>query len=115
MKIDGRSKSSAINGKKGGRPLGAVDKRTIEARLQREYLIEQFEKHLAPIVETALAQAEAGNKDARDWLTEHAWGKAVSRQELTGKDGKDLFTPSEAVKKLADELLTKQRGTSTSE
>ncbi len=97
-----------IKGKRGGkqpgagRPKGSVAPSTLKARHQREYLVEQFELHLLPIVTVAIDQALAGDKAARDWLTEHAWGKALSRNEITGKDGKDINEPSEAVKKLAE-------------
>lgn len=69
---DRRSETSAENGKKGGRPRSES---TIRAQMARHYIAEQVEASLAPIVAKAIVQAIEGDKDARNWLSERAWGR----------------------------------------
>lgn len=82
---DKRSKTSAENGKLGGRPPSEA---TIRTQLAREYISEQLKKNLPSIVSKAITQAKAGDPKARDWLSERAWGKAP--QPLTGDNGEAL-------------------------
>lgn len=70
---DERSKTSAENGKKGGRPLSEA---TIRAQIARDYISKQVEDSLGPIVAKAITQAIEGNSEARNWLSDRAWGKA---------------------------------------
>ena len=100
MKPDGRSKSSAENGKKGGRPKGYS---AIQAEKSREMICEKLEKEFAPIVVKAIQQAKAGDKYAREWVTDRAYGKAIQSIDLRGKDGKPLF--DEETRKKAKETL----------
>jgi hypothetical protein len=74
---------------RGGRPKGCTSNATLKARLQREYLVEQFERNLGPIVSKAIADAIQGNKEARQWLTDRAWGRANQTLDIT-TNGKDL-------------------------
>lgn len=69
---DARSKTSAENGKKGGRPISQATLRTQEAR---EYISKQLQDSLAPIVAMAITQAIKGETEARKWISEYSWGK----------------------------------------
>lgn len=71
---DGRARTSAENGKKGGRP---VSEATLRAQAAREYISSEMEKSLAPIVAKAINDAILGNSDARNWLSDRGWGKAA--------------------------------------
>lgn len=81
-------KTSRENGKKGGRPKGYA---ALEAERQRNFIAEKLEKEFAPIVKKAIKQAKAGDKFAREWVTDRAYGKAVQAIDLRGKDGEPLF------------------------
>lgn len=76
--------ASRENGKKGGRPKGFA---ALEAERQREMIAKKLVKEFEPIVDKAIEQAKEGNKDARDWLTERAYGKATTPLEVTNPDG----------------------------
>jgi hypothetical protein len=65
--------ASRLNGKKGGRPKGFA---ALEAERQRDYVAEKLVTEFAPIVDKAIEQAKAGDKSARDWITDRAYGKA---------------------------------------
>ncbi len=70
--MDERSKTSADNGRKGGRPQSEA---TIRAQLAREYISEQLQKSLEPIVAKAINDSILGDRYAREWLSSYAWGK----------------------------------------
>lgn len=76
---DKRSETSAENGKKGGRPVSDA---TLRAQAAREYISKHVTDNLAPIVARAVVDAINGDRYARDWLADRAWGKAV--QPLSG-------------------------------
>lgn len=80
MAKDGRSKTSAENGKKGGRPKGYV---ALEAEKARQMLVERLGKSWVPIVDKAIKQAEGGDATAREWLTTRGYGKIKDEVELT--------------------------------
>lgn len=86
---DGRSLTSAENGKKGGRPLASS---TLQAQKARQYIAEQLDKNLGPIVAKAVEQAMEGNQQARDWLSDRGWGKAMQSIDHT-TNGKDMPLP----------------------
>ena len=69
---DGRSLTSAKNGKNGGRP---VSEATLKAMAARLYIAQEVEKSLTPMVAKAINDAVLGNHEARKWLSEYAWGK----------------------------------------
>lgn len=95
-------KASRENGKKGGRPKGFA---ALEAERQRAYVAQVLVKQFAPIVERATEQAKSGDKHARSWLSDFAFGKPT--QPLTGADGKDLFpgdSERETARKALDDL-----------
>lgn len=84
-KVDKRSASSAENGKKfGGRPKGAA---SIAADKARAYIAQRVEKELKPIVDTAIKQAIQGDKYAREWLSNYAWGKPTTIIVTEDEDG----------------------------
>ena len=56
-----------------GRPISEA---TIKAQLAREYISEQVKLSLSAIVAKAVTQAIEGDKYAREWLSDRAWGKA---------------------------------------
>lgn len=101
--MDKRSKTSADNGKKGGRPLATS---TIIAQKTKEYIAIEVEKKMKPIVSKAIEQAEEGDKSARDFLFDRFMGKPVQATELTGKDGKDLI-PTDELRAKANEAVVR--------
>lgn len=72
--MDKRSLTSAINGRKGGRKKGLA---TIEAEKARNLIAEMLARDLVPIVNKAIEQAKEGDKYAREWLADRAFGKAT--------------------------------------
>ncbi len=82
--MDKRSLTSAQNGKLGGRPKGFA---ALEAERQRDYVAQVLVKEFAPIVATAVKQAKKGDKSAREWLADRAFGKATNAVEVTNPDG----------------------------
>ena len=80
--------------KHGGKRTGAGRKpglASILAERSRAYIAERIETDLAPIVEKAIEQAKAGDKYARDWLSDQAWGKARQNVGLDGgEDGQPI-------------------------
>ena len=72
--MDKRSLTSAENGRKGGRKKGYA---SIEAEKARNLIAEKLGKELIPIVEKAIDQAKEGDKYAREWLSDRAYGKAT--------------------------------------
>lgn len=67
-------KASRENGKLGGRPPSEA---TIRTQKAREFISEQLEASLPPIVAKAITQAMEGNNEARMWLSDRGWGKAT--------------------------------------
>ena len=56
-----------------GRPISEA---TIKAQLARKIIAERLEASLEPIIAKAITQALEGDKYAREWLSDRAWGKA---------------------------------------
>ena len=48
------------------------------AEKARAYVANELDKNLKPIVEKAITQAKFGDKHARDWLSNYAWGKPTN-------------------------------------
>ena len=85
----------------GGKREGAGRKKgfpALEAEKARLMIAEKLTNEFAPIVDKAIEQAKTGNKDARDWLTDRAYGKSM--QPIVGKDGKDFIPDSETKEKI---------------
>jgi hypothetical protein len=97
--------ASRENGKKGGRPKGLP---ALEAERARIMIAEKLVTEFEPIVDKAIMQAKEGLKDAREWLTDRAYGKPKSSTELTGRDGTPLFNNelTEKAKKAIEELIS---------
>lgn len=109
-KVDGRSKSSAENGKKGGRPISISRIRAIAAR---DYISKELQKNLVPIVSQAILDASGRGgsstsarerNDARNWLSDRAWGKAVAAIALTDEDGNTNDITAEQKEKINEVL-----------
>lgn len=88
-----------MKGKRGGpqpgsgRPKGFA---ALEAERARIMICEKLQTEFMPIVEMAIAQAKEGNKDAREWLTDRAFGKAVNIIDLNVN--KSLFDDTTKIK-----------------
>lgn len=75
-------KTSAENGKKGGRPKGYA---AIEAEKAREYIAKRVSEELEPIISKAIEQAQAGDSNARKDLLDRAYGKPKEVVEHQGE------------------------------
>lgn len=73
-----------------GRPKSEA---TIRTQAARDYISLQMKDSLAPIVAKAITQAIEGDKDARAWLSDRAWGKPVQPNVLEDEDGKTVPIP----------------------
>ena len=83
--VDGRSQSSAANGRKGGRPKGFAAK---ASELFRESLAKTLsKKENGPvIIKKAITQAKTGDKDARQWLYDRAYGKSPQQIDVNDEN-----------------------------
>lgn len=97
--------ASRQNGKKGGRPKGYA---ALQAERQREYVAKVLETEWAPIVAKAVEQAKNGDKAARDFLADRAFGKAQQHIDHT-TDG-ESFGASEFDQMTDEELEAIIRG-----
>lgn len=84
-----------------GRPKS---KATLRVQAIRERIAEEFEKNVEPIVAKAMEQAREGNKDARDWITEHAIGRA---RQVVGLEGGE---EGSAIEIAISEIIAKKNG-----
>lgn len=78
---------------RGGKREGAGRKKGVASILAdkaRNFIAEQVDKELRPIVEKAIEQAKVGDSKAREWLSERAWGKAIQAVVTKDEDGNDL-------------------------
>lgn len=82
MATEAQIKANRENAKKAGRKKGLA---TISAEQMRAMLAEQLAIHFLPIVEIAIKQAKKGDRSAREWLTDRAFGKAHQSIGVTGK------------------------------
>lgn len=76
--------------KRGGKRPGAGRKKgfaALKAEQAREFIAAELEKNLKLIVTRAIDQAKEGDKYARDWLSDRAWGKAPQTLSLEDGDG----------------------------
>lgn len=70
-----------------GRPKSEA---TLRSQAARDYISKQMADSLAPIVAKAITQAMEGDKYAREWLSDRAWGKPVQRNEIEDEEGNPL-------------------------
>lgn len=78
---------------RGGKREGAGRKKgeaSILADKAREYIAIRVSEELGPIVDKAIEQAKAGDKYARDWLSDRGWGKPLQAIVTEDKDGNRL-------------------------
>lgn len=79
--------------KNGGKRPGAGRKPGFaakEAERAREYIAKRLKKELKPILDKAVEQAKAGDKFAREWLSDRAWHKVPQAVDVTS-GGKPLL------------------------
>lgn len=75
---------------RGGKRPGAGRKpgyAALEAEKKREMIARKLEKEFEPIVEKAIEDAKKGDRFARDYLTEQAYGKVPDNLNLDDKSG----------------------------
>lgn len=75
---------------KGGKREGAGRKKgeaTLIAQKSRIYLAKRLAKELNPIVSKAIEDAKKGDKAAREWLFDQAFGKAPQAVTLSDDNG----------------------------
>lgn len=104
-----------INFMRGGKRLCADRKRgfaAIEAEKARQLIVKKLETQLGPIVEKAIKQAKAGDKHAREWLVERAYGKTLQVQGRLSITEPRSSLSKERLLKIA-ELVMKRGGQST--
>lgn len=87
MATPAQIKANRLNAVKGGRKKGRA---TLEAEAMRNMIAIALHKHFKPILNKAIRQASDGDKFAREWLTDRAFGKVSQAVELSGKDGGPL-------------------------
>ncbi len=73
-----------------GRPKSEA---TIRAQAARDYISKQVADSLGPIVAKAITQAMEGDKYAREWLSDQAWGKPVQRNTVEDDEGNIVPIP----------------------
>lgn len=79
----------------GGKREGAGRKKgfaALEAEKARQFIAEKISKELGPIVDKAVEQALTGDRYAREWLAERAWGKALQSVDHTTGGEKIVFS-----------------------
>ncbi len=89
------------NALKGGRQKGFAAKQAEQARVK---IAELLEKSLVPIAKVAVKRALKGDKYARDWLTDRAYGKS---RQVFGLEGGEEGDPIElkSVKGMTDKQI----------
>lgn len=65
-----------------GKPKGYRAPHTLQSQTQRQYVIEAFEKEIEPITKKAIQQAKKGDRYARDWLSNRAWGTPKATMDM---------------------------------
>lgn len=99
---------------KGGARIGAGRKKgpaTIEREKLKDYIAQRIAEAGPMIVDALLDKAVTGDVPAIKELFDRGFGKPMQAVEMTGKNGKDLFTPSQKIRDLAAVLneLQKQK------
>lgn len=92
--------ANRLNAKKGGRPKGYA---ALQAEKQREMIAKKLEKEFEPIVLQAIKDAKTGDKHARDWLTEQAYGKVP--------DNLNIDDPSDRLKTIIVRMPNAKKAT----
>jgi erythromycin esterase-like protein len=79
---------------KGGKREGAGRKKgfaALEAEKAREIIAKKLADSLEPIVNKAIKQAEEGDRFAREWLLDRAYGRVPQAVELPDGTGEILI------------------------
>lgn len=82
----------------GGKRKGAGRKKglpALEAEQARIMIAEKLKTQFEPIVDKAIEQAKEGNKDARDWITNRAYGKPKESVDISGEILKKIISVDE--------------------
>lgn len=90
----------------GGKREGAGRKKgfaALEAEKTRMYIARRVVRENKPIIDIAIYQAKKGDRHAREWLYERAFGKAQQSIDLTS-DGQS-FAPDQDTQKQIDKAL----------
>lgn len=77
--------TSRINGKKGGRPTGAVSLTTRTAMEAKAWFAQQVHDNIEPIFRALVAKAAEGDVAAIRELLDRGWGKAIQQVDVTSK------------------------------
>lgn len=77
--------ASKLNGKKGGRPKGALAKSTLQALSAKAKLVAMVEGEIEPLTMALIEKGRGGDVAAIRELFDRAFGKAP--QAITGEDG----------------------------
>lgn len=93
---------SIENGKKGGRPKGAIAKSTREAIEVRNLYVEKAREHGEPIANALIEKAITGDVAAIKEFNDRAFGKAPQSIDVTSKG--ESIGVSEKLKALAEKL-----------
>lgn len=64
---------------------GRPPKRKLEAERATALIQEKLQREFEPIVDKAIEDAKVGDKGARDWLTDRAYGKPAQAVNLSGE------------------------------
>lgn len=93
-----------------GRKKGSIASHTLRAQVARQGLIEMYLAEREEVDGALITKAKTGDVPAIRELYDRVHGKAPQETRITGKDGKDINEPSEAIKKLAADLLKLHNG-----
>ncbi|HRH22457.1 MAG TPA: hypothetical protein PLB51_00490 [Candidatus Paceibacterota bacterium] len=96
---------------KGGYRKGAGRKKgfaAYEAEKAREFIVQRLSADLEPIIEKAIKQARRGDKQARTWLFERAYGKPKETVDMSINNPVPLLTDPQK-EKIARRVLMKTK------
>jgi len=92
---------------KGGYREGSGRKKgqaTIEREKMKDYIAQRIVENAEPIIAVLIEKAVKGDIPAIKELFDRGFGRPTQAVEMTGKDGRDLFEPSDRIKELAEKL-----------
>ena len=80
---------------------------SIEAEKAREYIAGKLKTELGPIIDKAIKQARLGDKSAREWLVERAYGKVVNPINMNMARTASSNLNSNQMRMIAEQVLRK--------
>jgi hypothetical protein len=102
---------------KGGRPKGSHNPHTLEVEQAKARIVQRVNARVDELVDWLFKKAYKETKDgevidvsAIKELLDRALGRPPQSMELAAPGGKDLFEPSDRLTKLANALITIQKG-----